>query len=143
MPAGQSIEFGRIAHEKTHSVIHIYREKRNSLGEAIAIVLPVGNNLFVYLLFQGTLIRIFDTTNGTQLNELRRGANNAIIYWYVHFNLPRQMCLSYLGLRIVCFRYIISAFIMYPRIVSVGWFFYWDFILTENNAKRSDCQTHC
>lgn len=40
-------------------------------------------SLFRKLLFgwQGTLIRVFDSANGDQLHEFRRGANPAKIYW--------------------------------------------------------------
>lgn len=36
---------------------------------------------------QGTLIRVWDATTKVQLVELRRGSDQATVYWYCYWNI--------------------------------------------------------
>ena len=61
----------------------LYRENKalfvsvDLIGEKNQVILEY------YIILQGTLIRVFDVATRKQLVELRRGADPAMLYWYV------------------------------------------------------------
>jgi WD repeat-containing protein 45 len=76
-----------MAHETAISYMTLSSEGTKLATASTKVTLyieQIKKKLTIYIYdecLKGTLIRVFDTESGILLHELRRGANNATIYW--------------------------------------------------------------